>query len=39
MHGKGSQEPTFAYDFVRIHSLTINTDILEYNIVEDTKAP
>ena len=30
--GKGSHEPTFAYDIVRIHSL-----IAEYNIVGDTK--
>ena len=39
MCGKGSHEPTFAYDIVRIHSLLIYTDIVEYNIVADTKAP
>ena len=39
MSGKGPHEPTFAYDFVRIHSLMIYTDIVEYNIVGDTKAP
>ena len=38
MREKGSHEPTFAYDIVRIHSLMIYTDILEYNIVGDTKA-
>ena len=36
--GKGPHEPTFAYDIVRIHSLMIHTDIVEYNIVGDTKA-
>ena len=39
MRGKEPHEPTFAYDFVRIHSLLIYTDIVEYNIVGDTKAP
>ena len=39
MNGKGPQEPTFAYDIVRIHSLMIYSDIVEYNIVGDTKAP
>ena len=39
MRGKGPHEPTFAYDIVRIHSLMIYTDIVEYNIVGDTKAP
>ena len=39
MCGEGSHEPTFAYDIVRIHSLKIYTDFVEYNIVEDTKAP
>ena len=37
--GKGSHEPTFAYDIVRIHSLLIYTDIVDYNFVGDTKAP
>ena len=36
---KGSQESTFAYDIVRIHSLMIYTDIVEYKIIGDTKAP
>ena len=39
MCGKGSHEPTFAYDIVRIHSLMIYTDIAEYHFVGDTKAP
>ena len=39
MSGKGPHEPTFAYDIVRIHSLMIYTDIVEYNNVGDTKAP
>ena len=39
MRGKELHEPTFAYDIVRIHSLMIYTDIVEYNIVGDTKAP
>ena len=32
-------EHEFAYDTVRIHSLMIYSDIVEYNIVGDTKAP
>ena len=39
MCGKCPHEPTFAYDIVRIHSLMIYTDIAEYKIVADTKAP
>ena len=35
----GPHEPTFAYDIVRIRSLMLYTDIVEYNIVGDTKAP
>ena len=38
MCGKGSHEPTFANDIVRIHSLVISTDIVQYNFVADTKA-
>ena len=38
MRGKDWHEPTFAYDIVRIHSLMIYTDLVEYNIVGDTKA-
>ena len=37
--GKGPHEPQFAYDIVRIHSLMIYSDLVEYNIVGDTKAP
>ena len=39
LSGKGPHEPTFAYDIVRIQSLMIYTEIVEYNIVGDTKAP
>ena len=39
MIGKGLHEPEFAYDNVHIHSLMIYSDIVEYNIVGDTKAP
>ena len=39
LRGKGPHKPEFAYDIVRIHSLLINTDLIEYNIVGDTKAP
>ena len=39
MKGKGPHEPEFAYDIVRIHSLMIYSDLVEYNIVGDTKAP
>ena len=39
MRGKKPHEPSFAYDIVRIHSLMFYTDIVEYNIVGDTKAP
>ena len=39
MRGKASHEPTFAHDIVRIKSLMIYTDIVDYNIVGDTKAP
>ena len=36
---KGLQKPEFAYEIVRIHSLMIYTDLIEYNIVGNTKAP
>ena len=39
MIGKGPHEPEFAYDIVRIHSLMIYSNLVEYNIVGDTKAP
>ena len=38
MREKGSHEPTFADDIVRILSLMIYIDIVEYNTVGDTKA-
>ena len=36
---KGPHEPEFAYDIVRIHSLMIYSNLVEYSIVGDTKAP
>ena len=39
MIGKGSHESEFAYEIVRIHSLMIYSNLVEYNIVGDTKAP
>ena len=39
MIGKEPLEPKFGYDIVRILSLMIYSDLVEYNIVEDTKAP
>ena len=39
MIGKGPHGPEFAYNLVRIHSLKTYSDIVEYNIVGDTKAP
>ena len=38
MIGKGPHEPQFAY-IVRIHSLMIYSDLVEYSTVGDTKAP
>ena len=35
---KGPHEPEFAYDIVRIHSLMIYSNLVEHNIVGDTKA-
>ena len=37
--GKGPLEPQFANDIVRIHSLMIYSDLVEYNIVGVTKLP
>ena len=37
--GKGPHEPEFAYDIFRIQSLMIYSNLVEYNIVGDTKAP
>ena len=39
LRGKGPHKPEFAYDLVRIYSLMIYTDLIEYNIVGDTKTP
>ena len=39
LRGKGPHKPEFAYDIVRIHSLMIYTDMIEYNIVGYTNAP
>ena len=39
LRGKGPHKPEFAYDIVRIHSLMIYTNLIEYNIFGDTKAP
>ena len=39
LRGKGPHKPEFAYDIVRIPSLMIYTDLIEYNISGDTKAP
>ena len=37
--GKGPHEPKLAYDIVRIRSQMIHNDLVEYNIVGDTRAP
>ena len=39
LRGKGPHKPEFAYDIVRIHSLMTYIDLIEYNIVDDTKTP
>ena len=39
LSGKGPHKPEFAYDIVRIHSLMMYNDLIEYNIVGDTRAP
>ena len=36
---KSPHKPEFAYNIVRIHSVMIYTDLIEYNIVADTKVP
>ena len=38
MSGARPHFPNFPYDIVRIHTLMIYSDIVEYNIVGDTKA-
>ena len=37
--GKGPHEHEFAHDIVRTHSLLNYSNLVEYNIVGDTKAP
>ena len=37
--GKGPHEPEYAYNIVRILSVMIYSDLVEYNFVGDTKAP
>ena len=39
LRGKGPHKPEIADDIVRIHSLMVYTDLIEYNIFGDTKAP
>ena len=39
MIAKGAHAHGFAYDIVRIHPLMIYSDLVEYNIVGDTKFP
>ena len=39
MVGKGPHGPEIAYDIVRIQSLMIYSNLVEYNVVGDTKAP
>ena len=39
MIGESPHEPEFAYNIVRIHSLMIYSNLVEYNLVGDTKAP
>ena len=39
LRGKGPHKPEFANDIVRIHSLMIYTDLIQYKIVGGTKVP
>ena len=39
LRGKGPHKPELAFDNVLIHSLMIYTNLIEYNIVGDTKGP
>ena len=39
LRGRGPHKQEVAYDIVRIHSLMIYMDLIEYDIVGDTKAP
>ena len=38
LRGKEPHKPEFAYDIFRIHSVMINTDLIDYNILGDMKA-
>ena len=37
LRGRGPHKPKYAFDFVRIHSLVINMDLIEYNIAGNTQ--
>ena len=39
LRGKGPHNPEIAYDIVLKHSFMIYSDLIEYNIVGDTKTP
>ena len=39
MKGKGQNYPQYSYDSIRVTSLMIYSDIIEYNIVRDQKLP
>ena len=39
LKGKVPHKPEFVYNIVGIHSLMTYTDLIEYNIFRDTKAP
>ena len=39
LRGKGPHKPEFAYEIVRIHSLKIYTDLIDYKIVGYMKTP
>ena len=39
LRGKGPHQREFAYEIVRIHSFMVYTDLIENNILGDTKAP
>ena len=39
LRGKGLHKPKFANGIVRIHFLMIYTDLIEYNVIDDKKAP
>ena len=39
MKGKGSHYPQYSYDILKTHCLMIYSDIIEDNIVGETKTP